>query len=136
MIDSKLKLLDTHVGKFVDLPKIFTENKFLHDIGYSNVSIIDANTISLFTAEGFAAYSWRDNKVILPAGNIEFKKEVVYINKIFVDSKKNIWMASNNHGFFLRQRNDKRFNNNNVIDESLGGKSIISIMGNRKGDLS
>jgi signal transduction histidine kinase/DNA-binding response OmpR family regulator/ligand-binding sensor domain-containing protein len=135
VIDGKLKLLDTHVGKFVGLPKVFTENKFLHDIGYSNVSIIDANTISLFTAGGFASYSWRDNKVILPAGYTEFKKEVVYIKKIFVDSKKNIWMASNNHGFFLRQRNDKRFNNNNVIDEPLEGKSIISIMGNRKGNI-
>jgi signal transduction histidine kinase/DNA-binding response OmpR family regulator/ligand-binding sensor domain-containing protein len=90
----------------------------------------------LHTTNGLYLYDTKDQSVTYQdEDDFPFPAPKFRVSAAFLDSRKNLWLGSNEQGFTVEYSYKKRFNTNNYLFQHFAGKSVTSVAEDTKGNL-
>jgi signal transduction histidine kinase/ligand-binding sensor domain-containing protein/DNA-binding response OmpR family regulator len=124
-----ITVIDTEKIAIKPLPENLKSHESLPHTKISNIFDYNKRAVILKTFESeFYLYDFITNTLIHQSHkDFPFRAPDFETTTIFNDSRNNLWFGSTDKGFEMGRKSEKIFNDKFVLENALGGKSIMKI---------
>jgi signal transduction histidine kinase/DNA-binding response OmpR family regulator/ligand-binding sensor domain-containing protein len=133
---TRLTVFDTQTKQFLPTPTAVQNHPTLLNSIITFVFQYSEKQFLLNTTNGLYLYNSENQTVVFQnEDGFPFPAPNFRVSTAFLDSRKNLWLGSNEQGFTVEYSYKKHFNTNNYLFQHFAGKSVISTATDSKDNL-
>jgi len=127
--NESIAVFDTRTRRFTNTPHCITNNELFSQSNVQKIFSLNSNSL-LFTTENNGLFIYnRGEQTLLHQyeSGFPFVGTENKISAFFVDSQENIWLGTEDQGFFTHSSYRNRFNIDNLLNEYFRGKPVVAV---------
>ncbi len=135
--DGRIRLFDTQRGSVIETPAALRPDGKLAGAIVTAIYEYSATMLVLYTSDRqYLLYDTLSGGLLREGdADFPFTPPATDVTTMFVDSKLNLWIGSSDQGFTVVNRSKRQFNDNTMLAEYFDGRSVISLSGDRAGNV-
>lgn len=133
---SRLTVFDTKTKQFLPAPAALQNHPTLLNAIITFVFQYSETQFLFGTTNGIYLYNADNQKIIFQSEDgFPFPAPKFRVSTAFIDSKKNLWLGSNEQGFTVEYSYKKRFNTNSYLFSAFENKSVTAVASDKSGNI-
>lgn len=131
-----IKIYDTETHSDCPVPKALTDDSRFHIGEITNIFPYSGGLVFSTLESGLFYYNCASGKLYHHSQpEFPFEAPDFRVNKLFVDSNKNVWLGSSDQGIFVSLHYKDRFNDDKLLCRALEGKSVSAVAADKRNNL-
>lgn len=137
MLDGRILIYDTRNYCFIDTPKALTDNSKCFEGGIKAIYNGGENEVFIYTRTlKMYLFNTSTGKFLSQSeSGFPFTVPHAELSALMFDNNKNLWIGSADQGFWISYSYKRQFNSNPFLASKLGGKSVIDLAEDSRGDV-
>ena len=134
--NNQMHVFDTHNREFRPAPAAIVSHPTLLKSVITFVFQDSENSYIINTTNGLYLYNANNQKITFQnEDGFPFSAPKFRVSTAFIDSRKNLWLGSNEQGFVVEYSYKKRFNTNSYLFSAFKNKSVVAVVSDKNGNL-